>query len=88
MVCSKEIAELKEGDSPFHDSIFEYYESRPYNNNAFEGLMKQYNIESFEEMCLADFISCFDIIYGSKGKQEDLSVNEYELLNNKGRIKL
>ena len=82
------IAELKEGDSPFHDSIFEYYESRPYNNHASEGLMKQCNIESFEEMCLADFISCLDIIYGSKGKQEDLSVNEYELLNNKGRIKL
>ena len=39
-------------------------------------------------MCFADFVSCFDILYGSKKNTEELKPNEFDFLDGKGRIKM
>ena len=83
------LSELDPNDSPFHFNIINYYESRPYDDlySADEHLLDQIQIESWKSMCLADFVSLFDIIYGTK-KEKELKPNEFELLDGKGRIKI
>ena len=82
---------LEEGESPFHNNIFTYYENRPIleiDNEAASLNWKEYGIQSWEEMCLADFVSCYDIIYGEKKQNDKEDYKERVLLNNKGKIKL
>ena len=86
--------ELEENESPFHNNIFSYYQNRPTlelgeKEEANEECWKKFEINSWNEMCLADFVSCYDIMYGDKKvtKQEE-NFKERLLLNNMGRIKL
>ena len=61
--------ELKEGESPFHNNIFTYYQSRPFDEFPEETILWEslgYDIESWKNMCLADFVSCYDLVYGDK----------------------
>lgn len=48
------------------------------NNNIWE----EFKINSWEEMCLADFVSCYDIIYGKKKEEDTEHFKERYLLNN------
>ena len=88
------LEELEDGESPFHNNIFTYYQNRPTKelgeNDYDDGecLWTQFNINSWEEMCLADFVSCYDLLYGSKDKNQEESFKERLLLNNKGKIKI
>ena len=50
-------------------------------------LFEDFDIESWHGMCLADFVSCLDLVYGSKKHNPDMKYNEWELLDSKGRIK-
>ena len=84
------IFELEDGESPFHSNIVDYYQCRPRNDimNSDEDFLDSYNIHSWEDMCLADFVSCFNIVYGKKKEKLEPSQSEFELLNGKGRIRL
>ena len=84
------MSELNAGESPFHTNIFEYYQCRPLDEsvNSEEDAFECFEIKSWQDMCLADFVSCFDLVYGKRKKREDFPPSEYELLNEKGRIKL
>merc|ERR1711954_223959 len=80
--------DLKEGENPFHNSIIDYYENRPTDDSDSEDLLKHFDIRSWSSMCLADFCSCFDILYGSQKSNKELKYNEWNLLNDMGRIKM
>ena len=80
--------DLKEGENPFHNSIIDYYENRPTDDSDSEDLLKHFDIKSWSSMCLADFCSCFDILYGSQKSNKELKYNEWNLLNDMGRIKM
>ena len=82
------IAELDPGESPFHANIIDYYQCRPLDESVdSEENLDLLKTQSWQEMCLADFVSCFDLQYGEKKEKEDLSPSHYELLDGKGRIK-
>ncbi len=83
--------ELKDGESPFHNNIFTYYQSRPYDEfpeetTSWENL--GYDIESWKNMCLADFVSCYDLIYGDKKMGDKEDSRERILSNDLGKVKL
>ena len=67
----------------------DYYENRPLDDSdGPDELLKIFDIESWSSMCLADFCSCFDILYGSKKTENQPKNNEWDLQNYFGRIKL
>ena len=85
------LEELEEGESVFHNNIYTYYQNRPVfelNEEVGNILWNDYKIVSWEDMCLADFVSCYDLIYGKKKEEETEHVKERKLLNNLGKIKL
>ena len=91
------LAELKNGESPFHDNIFTYYENRPFHEVPgetvgmdFSGAWSDlgYGIESWQNMCLADFVSCYDLLSGAKKSSDNEDYRERILLNNKGKVRL
>ena len=94
------LAELKDGESPFHDNIFTYYENRPFHEVPgetgeqvgmdFSGAWSDlgYGIESWQNMCLADFVSCYDLLSGAKKSSDNEDYRERILLNNKGKVRL
>ena len=85
------LEDLEEGESPFHNNIFTYYQNRPKKEVSLEPqtedlLWEEFGIQSWESMCLADFVSCYDIVYGAK-KHEDETARENTLLNNMGKLR-
>merc|ERR1712081_60234 len=66
------IQDLEDGEHPFHNNIFEYYENRQIDENVPEdqNLFECFKMSCRDHMCLANFISCFDILYGSKKEKE------------------
>ena len=85
------LEDLEEGESPFQNDIFNYYQSRPNTTLLDEvnsSVWNDYKLESWEEMCLADFVSCYDLIYGKKKEDNMESDRERILLNKLGKIKL
>ena len=57
------ILELEDGESPFHSNIIDYYQCRPFDDKMNSGdFLERFDIHSWEDMCLADFVSCFDIV--------------------------
>ena len=47
-----------------------------------------YGIESWQNMCLADFVSCYDLLSGAKKSSDNEDYRERILLNNKGKVRL
>ena len=87
------LEELEEGESAFHNNIFTYYQNRPSTELGEQEddkcLWREFEINSWKEMCLADFVSCYDILYGQQNEcDKDESYKERLLLNNLGKIKL
>ena len=63
------LEKLADGESLFHNNIFTYYQNRPVMELVEEiesHTWEDFKIKSWDEMCLADFVSCYDIIYGKK----------------------
>ncbi len=83
----KNVQNVEENESPFHNNPFTYYENRPlesiegeyeaWNPHLFLekdasekaqrcATMEAFHIESWDDMCLADFWSCYDLVYGNE----------------------
>ena len=72
------LEDLEEGESPFHNNIFTYYQNRPKTEVSLERqtenlLWEEFGIQSWESMCLADFVSCYDIVYGAKKYEDEMA---------------
>ena len=71
---------LREGEKVFHTSQHEYYESRPLDTEEPEE-----DPNYWENLCCADFISHYEIVYGKARQVNRESL--IELQNNKGFIR-
>ena len=71
---------LKEGERIWHNSLHEYYESRPLDSEEPEE-----DPDYWSNMCCADFVSNYEIVYG-KQRQND-SAKVIQLQDNKGFIR-
>ena len=64
------IAELEENESVFHLSHQQYYEARPlYSINVEDIIYSQEELQNsyWDNMCLAEFWSKYEIVYGNSG---------------------
>ena len=66
---------LADGESIFHNSIHDYYQDRPSNQE------NEDDNEDWDSMSLAEFVSSYDILYKPEGRK-----NVIKLHNERGFI--
>ena len=83
-----DVENLEESESIFHLSPHQYYSNRP--DECIKGIhykLDEQEMDYWEDLTLADFLSLYDIVYVDKKSEKETSEHHIPLLNNCGYIK-
>ena len=69
------LEELEEGEKIFYNSLHDYYQIRPFGNDD----------ELWDDMCLADFASNFNIAYKTSSKHAIRLMDDKSFITKRGR---